>query len=74
MHKNHSKFVSDDLTIITPQCHQCKHWTQNLRCTAFPDGIPLAILMNKHNHRQPFPGDHDIQFQEGGRDAAAKPS
>ena len=31
-------------------------------CSAFPAGIPAAILENKADHRQPFPGDNGIRF------------
>ena len=47
------------------QCRICKHlrdarlWT----CDAFPYGIPAAILSNRFDHRNPFPGDHGIRFE-----------
>jgi hypothetical protein len=33
-------------------------------CDAFPDGdgIPSEIITNEADHREPFPGDHGIQF------------
>lgn len=56
---------------IDPQCFRCRHFhaasvQQGLyRCDAFPDGegIPVAILMADHDHREPFPGDRGIRFE-----------
>ena len=48
-----------------PACFDCKHfWPgQGMKCEAFPQGIPDAILFSKTNHREPYPGDHGIQFE-----------
>lgn len=50
-----------------PICTGCKHYndgdTVGILCGAFPQGIPDAILLHGEDHRQPFPGDHGIQFE-----------
>lgn len=55
---------------IEPQCFRCRHLDRGaatsfhiMRCTAFPEEIPREIAGNKHDHRKPFPGDHDIRFE-----------
>jgi hypothetical protein len=46
------------------QCAHCKHKSEDGEaCAAFPEGIPDEILLNQHDHRDPFPGDHGIRFE-----------
>lgn len=48
---------------ISELCDNCKHLDYNLVCTAFPNGIPDEILIKGFDHRNPYPGDHGIQFE-----------
>ncbi len=50
-----------------PVCMRCKHYAQGERCAAFPDGIPEAIFQGGNPHREPFPGDHGIQYERDPR-------
>lgn len=50
---------------IAPMCYSCIHKKEKrLTCEAFPDGIPNAILLSQEDHRKPFVGDGDIQFEQ----------
>jgi hypothetical protein len=58
------KFVWNDGDVSVSQCIRCRHKnTSGATCTAYPEGIPLKILTNEVDHRQPYPGDRGIQFQ-----------
>src|SRR4051794_35878422 len=58
-----------DLPMVSPVCVHCRHWVgpvvwaERMKYTAFPQGIPRAIWKGKNDHRQPYPGDHGIQFE-----------
>jgi hypothetical protein len=52
-----------------PMCMGCLHFdptTPELACSAFPDGIPLAVIMNSVDHRFPMVGDNGIQYVSTG--------
>ncbi len=54
------------MTQVFPQCLVCRHFNEDeaYTCAAFPDGIADDILLNKRDHRNPLPGDNDIQWQQ----------
>lgn len=41
----------------------CINYLGALCCLAFPQGIPEKILLGKVGHKEPYKGDHDIQFE-----------
>lgn len=51
-----------------PQCFSCGHSPRWLgkwgryACTAYPDGIPQAIIDNRYDHRQPQAGDRGLRW------------
>lgn len=53
-------------------CSLCKHYdTKNSQpktggnvCDAFPDGIPDKIWLGENDHKKPYKGDHNIQFEK----------
>jgi hypothetical protein len=46
-----------------PICFGCKHYNRESGAySAFPAEIPLAILLSRFDHREPFEGDGGIRF------------
>ncbi len=58
-----SRFVSRPGEVTLSQCVYCEHKRKGAVCAAFPGGIPDAILLNEHDHREPYPGDGGIRFK-----------
>lgn len=56
-----------------PNCIYCTHYIVGLgfKCEAFPDEIPIEILMGK-NHTEPYPGDNGIRFEMLTKEQLAK--
>jgi hypothetical protein len=48
-----------------PICNNCVHVMRSapaIKCSAYPEGIPIEILTGKVDHHKPYKGDHGIQF------------
>lgn len=48
--------------VLVSQCIYCKHSRPGRSCDAFEE-VPLVILTNEHDHRNPYPGDNGILFE-----------
>lgn len=63
-------------TYQAPICFFCKHLKRDgdgdpditeegrFTCSAYPQGIPEAIITSEVDHRQPYKGDNGIQFEQ----------
>lgn len=51
--------------VYSPVCAFCKHLIidEPRSCAAFKE-IPLEIWLGEKDHRQPYPGDNGIIFEE----------
>jgi len=55
----------DKFYLLSPVCFFCARLPvdEERVCPAFPDGIPTQIWYGKYDHKNPFPGDHGLQFK-----------
>ena len=52
-----------------PMCYLCEHYhhKENDRtCDAYPAGVPKEIYLSKVDHREPYKGDRNVQFEVKG--------
>lgn len=50
---------------VTPPCFSCKNYLGNLKCQAFPKGIPADIKKGINPHIEPKNGQiNDIVYEE----------
>lgn len=79
-----NRLAADQPTAPSRQCSNCVHFRDELEevddredleadsvfaCAAFPQGIPAAILEERHDHRKAFKGDQGIRFDPDGERA-----
>ena len=50
---------------LGPRCLYCKNYNSKDpgTCSAFPEGIPCALLRGQVEHLAPYEGDHGILFE-----------
>ena len=52
------------MTSFSPICFQCKNYTKDYNCKAFPKGIPNEILIWEFDHTEKYTGqENDIVFE-----------
>lgn len=53
-------------SLLAPICLGCARYREQngavFTCDAYPEAIPQEIIESQIDHRQPYAGDHDLQF------------
>ncbi len=57
-------FYWDGHVVLSAQCATCARRRQWPTCEAFPGGVPREILAGLFDHRQPFPSDGGLRYEE----------
>lgn len=55
--------------MLSIQCAGCKHYRRQLKCAAFPDGIPPKVMTGERSHLKPIKGDNGIQWEPADEEA-----
>lgn len=56
---------AESLAVKTWLCRRCKHYNDDMTCTAFPDGIPLEIVSGVFLHLRPVGVEAEpVAFEE----------
>ncbi len=64
MTDRYGRFVGTGDELKIAQCNFCKHYEGYAKCKAFGEKrIPKDILLNRHDHKEPYPGDNGILFE-----------
>ena len=53
----------DGGSFYAPLCLTCKHKLDIHTCKAYPDGIPVAIIIGDVDHHHPYVGDHLVTYE-----------
>jgi hypothetical protein len=56
-----------DIPPFSQVCSLCRHLRDDgagRKCDAFPAGIPMEIWMGRNDHREAYPGDQGIPFEQ----------
>lgn len=54
--------MADFKPVVLTPCQTCRHRISGFTCAAYPKRIPQEILTGENLHREPYEGDHGIQW------------
>jgi hypothetical protein len=59
------RFVLQEEDMVPAQCNSCRHLLATGTCAAFPDAIPIEILVNRVDHRIAYTGPNGRSADNG---------